>query len=137
MGPAPERFRDSRVAQPVGVLVRRRAVVNRHERRQRAALVEQYLQRGVIVAVARVPQDRPPPVVDEPSERQRPDPTREPSCSALERGSFLVGGEGQQLDQLREHALGIRVRLWAWRCWGGGSECGTHFHCKDMACCRT
>ena len=49
-----EGFRDSRVAQPMRVLVRRRAVVDGHERRQRAALVEQYVQRGVIVAVAPV-----------------------------------------------------------------------------------
>ena len=54
VGPALERFRDSRVAQPVGVLVGRRAVVYGHERRQRAALVEQYLQRGVVAAVAPV-----------------------------------------------------------------------------------
>ena len=54
MGPSLEGLRDSHVAQSVGVLVGRRAVVYRHEGRQRAALVEQYLQRVVIVAVAPV-----------------------------------------------------------------------------------
>ena len=50
------------------------------------------LQRGVISAVTRVPQDEPPPVVDEAPERQ-------PGLRVNRRAArgFVVGGEGSSL----------------------------------------